>query len=97
MRRRAHMFGALVGFYRLRRRSRRVPGLLHASCSIEGLRTLVFVSLWESEMAISDFGTAVPQHPRHVMRAFRRGADIWSGLFEIVGPSRTSGGWKADE
>jgi hypothetical protein len=97
MRRTVHMVGAVVGFYRLRGRSRGVPGLLHASWSLEGLRTIVFVSLWESETAISDFGTAVPQHPRHVMRTFRRGADIWSGLFEIVGPSRSSGGWKSVE
>lgn len=95
MRRTAHTLGAVVGFYRLRGRSRQVPGLLHASWSLEGLRTIVFVSLWESEAAISDFGTAVPQHPRHVMRTFRRGADIWSGLFEIVGPSRSSGGWRS--
>jgi hypothetical protein len=55
--------------------------------------TIFFVSLWRDHDALADFASAVHDHARTVGWARRRGAEAWSGLFELRGASKSSDEW----
>ena len=88
-----HVLALLRAYGRMRRRARGVTGLLQTSVVLRPWRTLYFVSLWSDHGAMADFATATPDHARTVGWARRRGAEAWSGLFELRGASRSSDPW----
>lgn len=75
-------------FFRMRRRSRNIPGLLETSMLVRWPRTVIFVSLWKDASAMACFATAVPEHPMAVRKAYRVGAEVWSGLFKLESQNR---------
>lgn len=83
----------LVAAIRLRRKARSVVGLRESWISFRPPTVLFLISLWDSEEAMADFATTVPDHAPAVMKLWHEGGQSWSGLFELVGPSPTSGYW----
>lgn len=88
------LLAALLSFRRMRKTARDVDELLEASVLIRRPRRLLFISLWSDEDGVSKFATAVPEHPARVAWCRRTGAAVWSGLFDLVGASPTSGTWQ---
>jgi len=79
------LIGIIFAFFRMRRRSRNVPGLLETSVLVRWPRTVIFISLWKDASAMARFATAVPEHPMTVLKVYRIGAEVWSGVFKLQG------------
>jgi hypothetical protein len=83
----------IVAFWRMRHRAMKVPGLLETSLLIRPQRTILLISLWENKRAMDLFGTACPDHALGVRMVLHAEAEIWSGLFELLGTSPLSKPW----
>lgn len=85
--------GAILRFRRLRRIGRRtIPGLLEAHLHIGRKATLMFVSLWQDELALLQFTTLEP-HVNAVRWTIRKEGQVWSGVFRLTGTSSMSKPW----
>jgi hypothetical protein len=85
--------GAILRFRRLRRTGRRtIPGLIDAHLHLRGKATLMFVSLWEDELALLQF-TTLEAHVNAVRWTIRKEGQIWSGVFRLTGTSSMSKPW----
>lgn len=94
LRRLHHALAIFAFFLLMRRQAGSVPGLIVASCTIRMTQRRVFIiSIWEHQAAFAAFESAVPSHPSRVFWARRHGAKIWSGLFQLFGPSQSSDLW----
>lgn len=80
-------------FFRMRRRSRNVPGLLETLILVRWPRTVIFISLWKDASAMARFATAVPEHPMAVQKVYRLGAEVWSGVFKLESQNREDEVW----
>ena len=85
--------GAILRFRRLRRLGHRtVPGLLEAHLRIRRNATLLFVSIWQDELAVLQF-TTLEAHVQAVRWTIRQEGQIWSGVFRLAGTSSMSKPW----
>jgi len=85
--------GAVLRFRRLRRTGRRtIPGLIDAHLRIRSNATLMFVSLWQDELALLQF-TTLEAHVNAVRWTIRKEGQIWSGVFRLTGTSSMSKPW----
>ena len=79
------MFGVWLAYLRIRRQSKRVPGLIKSAFLTQGVRTFFIVSVWHGEHGFPDFGADAPSHVDAVRYAWRASAssegdrpEIWS-------------------
>ena len=87
------LFGAIRRFRRLRRLGRRsIPGLLEVHLRIRRNATLMFISLWQNELALLQF-TTLDAHSNAVRWTIRKEGQIWSGVFRLTGTSSMSKPW----
>jgi len=87
------LFGAIRRFRRLRRLGRRtIPGLLEVHLRIRRNATLMFISLWQNELALLQF-TTLEAHVNAVRWTIRKEGQIWSGVFRLTGTSSMSKPW----
>ena len=87
------LLGAIRRFRRLRRIGRRsIPGLLEAHLRIRKNATLMFISLWQDELALLQF-TTLDAHSNVVRWTIRKEGQIWSGVFRLTGTSSMSKPW----
>ena len=87
------LLGAIRRFRRLRRIGRRtVPGLLETHLRIRSNATLMFISLWQNELALLQF-TTLDAHSNAVRWTIRKEGQVWSGVFRLVGTSSMSKPW----
>jgi heme-degrading monooxygenase HmoA len=93
VRRPHHLVVLAAAYRRMRKLAAGVPGLLSTATFVRPPRTIFFVSLWRDHDAMADFASAVHDHARTVGWARRRGAEAWSGLFELRGASKSSDDW----
>ena len=85
--------GAILRFRRLRRIGRRtIPGLLEVHLRIRRNATLMFISLWQDELALLQF-TTLESHVNAVRWTIRKEGQIWSGVFRLTGTSSMSKPW----
>lgn len=68
-------------FVQLHRLAKQIDGFLYARSSTEGLRTLMTMSMWDSEFSVINF-TTLNEHVEAVRWTIRAKADVWSGMFE---------------
>jgi len=59
-----------MGYRRVLRRSRGIPGFLRSAFLVEGPRTCMTISIWAKWEAIPVFGTTVPEHVAVARRSF---------------------------
>lgn len=93
VRRAAHLLVLASAYRRIRKSSAEVPGLLTTASFLRPPHTIFFVSLWRDHDAMADFASVAHAHARTVGWARRRGAEAWSGLFELRGASKSSDDW----
>ena len=87
------LLGAIRRFRQLRRIGRRtVPGLLEAHLRIRSNATLMFISLWQNELALLQF-TTLDAHSNAVRWTIRKEGQVWSGVFRLTGTSSMSKPW----
>ena len=87
------VLGALRRFRRLRRLGHRtVPGLVDSHVRIRGGATLLFYSLWETELALIQF-TTLTAHVKAVRWMIDKRGRVWSGVFRLTGTSSMSKPW----
>ena len=85
--------GAIRRFRRLRRVGRRtIPGLLEVHLRVGRKATLMFISLWQDELALLQF-TTLEAHVKAVRWTIRKEGQIWSGVFRLAGTSSMSKPW----
>jgi hypothetical protein len=85
--------GAILRFRRLRRIGRKtVPGFVDAHLRVRGGATLMFVSLWQNELALLQF-TTLEAHVKAVRWTIRNRGEVWSGVFRLTGTSSMSKPW----
>ena len=85
--------GAILRFRRLRRIGRRtIPGLVDAHLRVRGDATLMFISLWQDELALLRF-TTLDAHVNAVRWSIRKNGQVWSGIFRLTGTSSMSKPW----
>jgi hypothetical protein len=85
--------GAIRRFRRLRRVGRStIPGFVDAHLRIRGGATLIFVSLWQNELALLQF-TTLEAHVNAVRWTIRNKGQVWSGIFRLTGTSSMSKPW----
>ena len=85
--------GAVRRFRRLRRRGlSTIPGLLDVHLRIRRNATLMFISLWQDELALMQF-TTLEAHVNAVRWTIRKEGQIWSGVFRLTGTSSMSKPW----
>jgi hypothetical protein len=85
--------GAIRRFRRLRRIGRKtVPGLVEVHLRVRRDATLLFVSVWENQLALLRF-TTLNEHSNAVRWTIRKQARVWSGLFRLDGTSSMSKPW----
>jgi hypothetical protein len=85
--------GAILRFRRLRRIGRKtVPGFVDAHLRVRGGATLIFVSLWQNELALLQF-TTLEAHVKAVRWTIRNRGEVWSGVFRLTGTSSMSKPW----
>jgi len=87
------VLGALRRFRRLRRLGHRtVPGLVDSHVRIRGGATVLFYSLWETELALIQF-TTLTAHVKAVRWMIDKRGRVWSGVFRLTGTSSMSKPW----
>jgi hypothetical protein len=85
--------GAVLRFRRLRRAGRKnVPGFVDAHLRVRGGATVLFVSLWQDELALMQF-TTLAAHVDAVRWSIRKQGTVWSGVFRLAGTSSMSVPW----
>lgn len=86
-----HALASRRWFRRLERKAHAIQGFVSAKARFEDIRTITFVSLWESEDALIAF-TTLEQHVKAVRFAIEHEARVWSGVFEMQGPGSLPSG-----
>jgi hypothetical protein len=85
--------GAFRRFRRLRRIGRSsIPGLVEVHMRVRRNATLLFVSVWENQLALLEF-TTLEEHSNAIRWTIRKQAKTWSGVFRLVGTSSMSKPW----
>jgi hypothetical protein len=85
--------GAIRRFRRLRRIARKeIQGFVDAHIRLRGDATLIFVSLWQDEVALIRF-TTLEAHVNAVRWTIRNKGEVWSGVFRLTGTSSMSKPW----
>ena len=69
-----------------------VPGLVDAHLQVRGKATLLFISLWQDELALVQF-TTLEAHVNTVRWTIRKQGKVWSGVFRLAGTSSMSVPW----
>jgi hypothetical protein len=88
----------LVAYWVLRRQVFRVPGIVEAGILLRRPRTLVLISVWDSDDAIVEFNTSVIDHVRGVNWLYATGSRVWSCRLRVDQPSHMSRSmlWRRD-
>jgi hypothetical protein len=90
-----------VFFWRIRRASHEVEGLLKTAFLVENLHTCYTLSFWRDDWAMIDFGTRVHSHVEAARSAFgatfderSNKSEIWSAQFRLWAVSRHNLRWQ---
>lgn len=83
----------VLAYGRMRRKAKKVPGLLETTILIKPQRTVILVSLWKDAAAMADFATKVPEHALEVHSMWEARAEVWSGYFKLQGTSSKQNPW----
>lgn len=85
-------FLRFIGMYlAIKRKARRVPGMIAVTVLLGRNRTATIISLWNNSDSIADFGTRVPEHIVAVNWLFQSTrARSWSGIYELLGVTPSS-------